>query len=103
MRNSGRHCLCPHVTWIRQKEDSMKNKSESIDPIPPTFSSEEEAGQFWDTHSTEDYEDDLQVVDMTIDIEKLHYEIEINEANFLALQDYSKKKTNRSKQSQVEF
>ena len=72
----------------------MKTKKEarkSIDPLPENFSSAEEAGEFWDTHSTSDYEDQLEPVDITIDIKKRHFEIEIDRESFLALNDYAKK------------
>jgi len=49
------------------------------------------AGEFWDTHSTGDYEDQLEPVDMTIDIKRRHFEIEIDRESFLALNAYAKK------------
>ncbi len=70
---------------------TKKKARENIDPLPDTFSSEEEAGEFWDTHSTSDYEDQLQPVDMTIDIKRRHFEIEIDRESFLALNAYAKK------------
>ncbi len=63
----------------------------NIDPLPDTFASEEEAGAFWDTHSTSDYEAYLEPVDITMDIKKRHFEIEIDRASFLALNAYAKK------------
>ena len=69
----------------------MKDKGKPIDPIPDTFSSEEEAGEFWDNHSTADYEEYLEPVDMRIDIKNRHYEIEIDEGSFIALREYAKK------------
>jgi hypothetical protein len=69
-----------------------KNKgNKSIDPLPDTFASEKEAGEFWDTHSTSDYEEYLEPVDMTIDIKRRHFEIEIDRESFLALNAYAKK------------
>ena len=44
-----------------------KQKSER-DPIPDEFSSLEEAGEFWDTHSTVDYEDIFEPVEFEIDL-----------------------------------
>lgn len=72
---------------MKTKKKARKN----IDPLPDTFSSEEEAGEFWDTHSTSDYEDQLEPVDMTIDIKRRHFEIEIDRESFLALNAYAKK------------
>ncbi len=34
----------------------MENKSDRIDPLPESFETEEDAGLFWDAHSTIDYE-----------------------------------------------
>ncbi len=67
----------------------MGNTDKQRDPIPETFASEEEAGEFWDTHSTIDYEEYLEPVDMTIDIKKRHYLIEIDQESFMALFKYS--------------
>ena len=72
----------------------MKSKNKikkSFDSLPDTFSSEEKAGEFWDTHSTSDYEEYLEPVDMTIDIKRRHFEIEIDRDSFLALNAYAKK------------
>jgi hypothetical protein len=44
----------------------MKDKNKKPDPIPESFATEEEAGEFWDTHSTADYEEYLERVDMTM-------------------------------------
>ena len=38
----------------------MKNKDKLRDPLPETFATAEEAGEFWDTHSTSDYEEHLE-------------------------------------------
>ncbi len=75
----------------------MKNKKKNskslknIDPLPDNFKSEEEAGEFWDTHSTGDYEEYLEPVDITIDIKRRHFEIEIDKESFIALNTYAKK------------
>ena len=41
----------------------MKNKDKPRDPLPETFATVEEAGEFWDTHSTSDYEEHLEPED----------------------------------------
>ena len=69
----------------------MKNIHRHKDPLPEAFTSEEDAGEFWDEHSTADYEEYLEPVDMTIDIQTRHYMIEIDQDSFLALFQYSKK------------
>ncbi len=69
----------------------MRNTDKQRDLLPETFASEEEAGDFWDTHSSADYEEYLESVDMTIDIKKRHYVIEIDRDSFMALFHYSTK------------
>ena len=39
-----------------------KNKKKKLDALPEQFSSAEEAGEFWDTHSGADYEEYMQPV-----------------------------------------
>jgi hypothetical protein len=79
------------VIWIRLKGDIMENTDKRRDPLPDSFLSEEEAGEFWDVHSTADYEEYLEPVDMTIEIKKRHYLIEIDQDSFMALFQYSKR------------
>ena len=38
------------------------------DPIPEHFSSAEDAGEFWDTHSAADYWDEMEDVEMEFDL-----------------------------------
>lgn len=40
----------------------------SKDPLPDDFDSLEEFWVFWDTHSTADYEDEMEDVDMNIQL-----------------------------------
>jgi hypothetical protein len=58
-------------------ETIMPNKK--IDPLPNSFSSEEEAGEFWDTHSLSDYEEFLEPVDLTFDLKERIYEVRVEE------------------------
>ena len=46
----------------------MRDKDKSIDPLPDAFDSEEQAGEFWDAHSTMDYQEHLAASDDTIAI-----------------------------------
>ena len=69
----------------------MKSKNKQMDSMPDSFSSEQEAGEFWDEHSTADYEEYLEPVDMTIDIKSRQFEIEIDEDSFMALRRLAKK------------
>ena len=41
----------------------MKDKDKLRDPVPETFATAEEEGEFWDTHSTSDYEEYLEPED----------------------------------------
>ena len=40
------------------------------EPIPAHFSSAEEAGAFWDTHSAADYWDEMEEIEMEFDLQK---------------------------------
>ncbi len=68
------------------KENIMGNKNKIIDPLPDSFATEEEAGEFWDTHSTTDYAEYLQPVDDTIEIKKRIFEVQVAEDVFQKLQ-----------------
>jgi len=70
----------------------MKDNEHKIrEPLPKTFASEDEAGEFWDSHSTADYEEYLEPVDAVIDIKQRRFEIEVDRETFLALNTYAKK------------
>ena len=70
----------------------MKNNEHKVcEPLPEAFASEDEAGEFWDTHSTSDYEEYLESVDAIIDIKQRHFEIEVDRETFLALNAYASK------------
>lgn len=46
----------------------VKSKNEKRDSLPEEFSSLEAAGEFWDTHSSSDYEEEMK---------ELHFEVEL--------------------------
>jgi len=69
----------------------MANTNKQVDPLPSEFRSEEEAAEFWDTHSITDYEEFLEPVGLEVDLKKRHFEIEVDEDIFLALRDRAKK------------
>jgi hypothetical protein len=56
----------------------MADKKER-DPIPEQFNSLKEAGEFWDTHSFEDYLDLVEEVDMEFDIQQRLYYVPLQE------------------------
>jgi len=63
----------------------MQNKKKVIDPIPESFATEEEAGEFWDTHSLADYEEFLEPVEMTFELSKRVFEVRVSEDVFQGL------------------
>jgi hypothetical protein len=68
----------------------MENKNKIIDPLPDSFETEEEAGEFWDTHSTMDYIEYLLPADDVIKIEKRVFEVQIAEDIFRKLREEAK-------------
>ena len=64
----------------------MKNKDKQKDALPETFSSYEEAGEFWDTHDSTDYLEHLIPVEAEVKLMKRHYEVEIEEDVMKALE-----------------
>jgi len=67
----------------------MGDKKKVIDPLPTSFQTEEEAGKFWDTHSTEDYAEYFVSVDDKIDIAHRVFEVCVSEDVFRKLQHES--------------
>ena len=53
----------------------MKNTDKNVDPLPDEFATEEEAAEFWDSHSITDYEEFLEPVDLEVALERRHFEI----------------------------
>ena len=60
-------------------ETIMPDKKKAVDPLPDSFASEEEAGEFWDTHSLADYEDLLEPADLKFDLKERIYEVRVAE------------------------
>ncbi len=71
----------------------MRNTDEYRDPIPEQFATEEEAAEFWATHSIADYEEFLEPVDVDFDLQRRHFEIEVDEMTFREL-------SNRARETQ---
>jgi hypothetical protein len=76
----------------------MRNRDTPIDPLPDEFGSYEEAAEFWDTHSITDYEEFLEPVDIDVDIQRRHFEIEVDEESFRALRETARKEQKPVKQ-----
>ena len=70
---------------MEAKEIIMENKKKVIDPIPETFATEVEAGEFWDTHSLADYEELLEPVEMTFELTNRIFEVRVSEDVFEGL------------------
>ena len=64
----------------------MTDKDKTIDPLPDSFETQEQAGAFWDTHSAMDYEQHLEVTDDTIEISERVFEVQVAEDVFEKLQ-----------------
>lgn len=64
----------------------MKDKDKTIDPLPDSFETEEQAGAFWDSHSTADYQEHLELSDDTIEIRDRVFEVQVAEDLFKKLQ-----------------
>ncbi len=65
----------------------MQDTNKHPDPLPDEFKSYEEAAEFWDTHSITDYEEFIEPVEVDVDIQRRHFEIEVDEDTFLALRE----------------
>jgi predicted DNA binding CopG/RHH family protein len=65
---------------MRKNESGMaKSKKKKRDPLPEQFSSPEEAGEFWDTHSGADYEDYMKEVHFEVDLKRRVHEVRVAE------------------------
>ncbi len=69
----------------------MPSEDKHIDPLPDEFKSLEDAAEFWDTHSITDYEGFLEPIEINVDIQRRHFEIEVDEETFLALREVAQK------------
>jgi hypothetical protein len=64
----------------------MDTKDKPLDPLPDAFASAEEAGEFWDSHSTMDYIEYLEPTNDTIKIKKRVFEVAVEADIFQRLQ-----------------
>ena len=64
----------------------MRDRDKIIDPLPDSFESEEQAGEFWDTHSLMDYQEHLEATDDPIEIRERVFEVQVAEDVFKKLQ-----------------
>ena len=68
----------------------MSDKNKDVDLLPDSFESAEEAGTFWDTHSTMDYIEHLEAVDDIIEIKERVFEVRVAEDIFWQLEQEAK-------------
>jgi hypothetical protein len=64
----------------------MTDTNKTIDPLPDSFATEEQAGAFWDAHSAMDYQQHLEATDDTIEISERVFEVQVAEDVFRKLQ-----------------
>lgn len=55
----------------------VKSKNEKRDELPEEFSSLEEAGEFWDTHSSSDYEEVMKELHFEVELKNRAHEVRI--------------------------
>ena len=55
-----------------------KNKKRKRDSLPDEFQSLEEAGEFWDTHSSSDYEEFMREAQFEVDLKRRSTEVRVS-------------------------
>lgn len=55
----------------------MAKSKKKRDPLPEQFSSAEEAGEFWDTHSGADYEEYMREAHFEVDLKRSVKEVRL--------------------------
>lgn len=55
----------------------MGKSKKKIDPLPDHFNSLEEAGEFWDTHDSTDYEEYMIPVHFDVDLKSSVHEVRV--------------------------
>ena len=71
---------------MRKRKNKQRESSKLAQQLPGSFETEEEAGAFWDTHSTADYEKYLESADDVIEIKVRVFEVSVAEDVFKKLQ-----------------
>ena len=82
----------------RNMNHAERKYNTQSDPIPDAFKSEDEAVEFWDSHSITDYEEFLESVELEMNFKRRHFEIEVDQEVFLALCDSARKLHKPAKQ-----
>ena len=63
-----------------------------LEKIPEEFKTYEEAADFWDTHDSTDYLDNLEEIEVDIDVQKKHYLLEVDMQIAEKIQESARKK-----------
>ena len=56
-----------------------KSRKTKRDPLPEEFNSLEEAGEFWDTHSSADYEDYMKEVHFDVELKRRAHDVRVTD------------------------
>jgi hypothetical protein len=67
-------------------------RSKRRDPLPEHFSSLEEAGEFWDSHSSADYEEFMKDVDFDVELRRSAHEVRVAEVLLRELRKVARQK-----------
>jgi hypothetical protein len=62
------------------------------DPLPEHFRSLEDAGKFWDTHDSADYEEHFKDVECEVDLKRRVYLVPIESALYRKVRTIARKK-----------
>ena len=62
------------------------------DPLPEHFESLEEAGKFWDTHDSADYEEFMRDIEVKVDIRRRTYLVPVDSILYRRIQSIARKK-----------
>lgn len=60
-------------------------KTAKKNELPEVFASYDEAGEFWDTHDSTDFQEHLVPVNAAIRVDRRHFEVEVDEDVLKAL------------------
>jgi hypothetical protein len=77
---------------MASKTTNRQGAKKKRDPLPEHFASLEEAGEFWDTHDSGDYEEYFEDVDCRFDIKKRTHLISMDGALYDEVRAIAKKK-----------
>lgn len=70
---------------------TKRAKKQSV-PLPEYFSSLEEAGEFWDTHDSADYEEYMRDVDCQVNIKRRTYLVSLESELYRKLRVIAKER-----------